>query len=383
MTPLQRDLPTLTSAETKGTGFASSVATQLQALGARLIGPATGGVGRVGGAGPSDHKAITIDGQTLMIPVYTHAAQGSPFTMRVDLTGLGATLFRGGHRLGRVTFPRTPRFYDLRTEDGVPYHKLATLHGNDVLATTVLQHCVRYGNRATSCQFCAIGQSLKGERTVAKKTPAQLAEVAAAAVRLDGVKHMVLTTGTPPSDDRGARVLSECTEAIRTAVDLPVQAQCEPPADLQWLRRMHDAGVATLGMHLEVVSEPVRARIMPGKAEVSVERYMQAFEFAVDVFGRGQVTTYILAGLGDSREEIVAMAARLARMGVYPFVVPFVPIAGTPLEHHPTPATDFMEDVLVRVSDAIASAGLRSQDIEAGCGRCGACSTLRARETQA
>ncbi len=55
------------------------------------------------------------------------------------------------------------------------------------------------------------------------------------------------------------------------------------------------------------------------------------------VFGRGQVSTYILAGLGDAPEAILAMAERLVGMGVYPFVVPFVPISGTPLESHSAP----------------------------------------------
>jgi biotin synthase-related radical SAM superfamily protein len=65
---------------------------------------------------------------------------------------------------------------------------------------------------------------------------------------------------------------------------------------------MRDAGIDTLGMHLEAVTPEVRARIMPGKASVPLSRYMEAFRAAVPVFGRGQVSTYILAGLGDSRE---------------------------------------------------------------------------------
>ncbi len=75
---------------------------------------------------------------------------------------------------------------------------------------------------------------------------------------------------------------------------------------------------------------------MPGKAQVSVERYFQAFEAAVPVFGRGQVSTYILAGLGDSREDILCRLrpADLASASI-PSSVPFVPISGTPLESHP------------------------------------------------
>jgi radical SAM protein (TIGR04043 family) len=358
----------------------SALLSELQARGARWLSARGPGLSRVGGAGPSDHKAVTLAGQTVMVPVFTQAAARSPFELREDLSAHGATLFRGGLRVTRVSFARTPRFYALSTADGVPYHQLATLHAEDVLATTVLQHCVRYGNRKSSCQFCAIGQSLEAGRTIAKKSPAQLAEVAKAAVELDGVRHMVMTTGTPPGEDRGARVLAECAAAISSAVALPLQAQCEPPADYAWFRRLHDAGVATLGMHLEAVTEEVRARIMPGKAEVSVKTYFEAFARAVDVFGRGQVTTYILAGLGDSSEAILSVCDRLIALGVYPFVVPFVPIAGTPLAAHPTPRPELMEQLLSALAARLGRARLASQDIKAGCGRCGACSTLRARE---
>jgi radical SAM protein (TIGR04043 family) len=119
---------------------------------------------------------------------------------------------------------------------------------------------------------------------------------------------------------------------------------------------------------------------MPGKAEVPVSVYLKAFAEAVRVFGRGQVSTYILAGLGDTREEILDMCLRLAKMGVYPFVVPFVPISGTALEHEPAPEPLFLRSTLDGVAAILADEGLKSADIKAGCGRCGACSTLKARE---
>jgi radical SAM protein (TIGR04043 family) len=143
---------------------------------------------------------------------------------------------------------------------------------------------------------------------------------------------------------------------------------------------MADAGVDALGMHIEAVTEAVRRRIMPGKAEVPLPTYLRAFEYAVGVFGRGQVSTYILAGLGDSREAIIAVCRELVALGVYPFVVPFVPIAGTPLEGHPAPDPEMLEEVLSELSGLLRSAGMRSTDVKAGCARCGACSTLRARE---
>ena len=349
---------------------------ELQSHGVRLADTKIGAQSRRGGAGPSDHKAVTIAGRTVMVPIHTAASHESPYmTRRADADGF-SVIERDGVYVGRISFPGQPRFYGLQTFDGIPYSKIAVLHSKDVLATTVLQTCIRYQSRTKTCQFCAIGQSLAAGRTVAHKTPEQLAEVARAAVLLDGVKHMVMTTGTPNATDRGAAVLCESAFAVKASVDLPIQAQCEPPDDDRWFERMRASGVDALGMHIEAVTPAIRERIMPGKASVPLERYMTAFEAAVPVFGRGQVSTYILAGLGDTSQAILEMASQLIARGVYPFVVPFVPISGTPLEDHPSPSPAFMHEILAPLAGMLREAGMRSDTIKAGCGKCGACSAL-------
>ncbi len=352
----------------------------MQSFGVRLVDPSAGAASRRGGAGPSDHKAITIDGMTVMAPVHTAPAFDSPYLVEKPDAFGRSRITRDGAVVAEASFPLGPKFYELTTAEGVPYRHIATLHGRDVLATTVLQTCIRYQSRTKTCQFCAIGQSLAAGRTIAHKTPAQLGEVAEAAVRLDGVRHMVMTTGTPKGADRGAVVLADSCVGVKARVNLPIQVQCEPPDDDAWFERLRTAGADALGMHLEAVSEPVRQRIMPGKATVSVERYFEAFAAAAPVFGRGQVSTYILAGLGDTAEEILAVCERLTALGVYPFVVPFTPISGTPLESHPTPPAAFMASILGPLARMLIASGLRSVDVKAGCAKCGACSSLAAYE---
>jgi radical SAM protein (TIGR04043 family) len=352
----------------------------LQSYGLRLNDLNAGLSARKGGAGPTDHKAITIGDRTIMVPVYTGAAKHSPFEATGPALDGSAILLRDGAPIARIKYPRQARFYALQTFDGIPYWKIAQLHSHDVLATTVLQNCIRYTDRATSCQFCAIGQSLAENRTIAHKTPEQLGEVARAAVLLDGVKHVVLTTGTPNVIDRGAAVLCESAAGIKAAIDIPIQAQCEPPRDHSWFEKMRAAGIDTLGMHLEAVTPEVRARIMPGKATVSMARYYDAFEASVKIFGRGQVSTYILAGLGDTAEAILAACEKLVAIGVYPFVVPFVPVSGTPLANAPAPTPEFMRSILPEIGRMVSAASIRSADIKAGCGKCGACSALASYE---
>jgi radical SAM protein (TIGR04043 family) len=358
---------------------------ELQSAGIAAADDAPGAPGRRGGAGPSDHRALSLAGATVMVPM--RPAGGSPFRLRVLAGAAGggagpqALLLREGEVVAEVALPESPRFYALRTADGVPYPKIALLHARRVLASTVLQSCVRYNDPDAACRFCAIGTSLKEGRTLARKTPAQLAEVAEAAVRLDGVEQLVLTTGTPATPDRGAAHLAASAAAVRAAVpSLPIQAQCEPPDDFAWFARLAAAGADALGMHIEAVEPEVRAAVMPGKAEVPVARYLDAFAAAVGVFGRGQVSTYLIAGLGDRASSLLALAARLVAMGVYPFVVPFVPIAGTPMAGHAPPPAAMMDGLYAEVARLLRAHGLSSAEMKAGCARCGACSALASYE---
>ncbi|MEM6691084.1 MAG: MSMEG_0568 family radical SAM protein [Planctomycetota bacterium] len=358
------------------TANSAELINRLQTEGVRLVQIGVGAPSRHGGAGPSDHKAMTIDGTTFMAPVHTTQASDSPYIALPPDSNGRSEVQCGGQWVGEVSFPKRPAFYDLETADGIPYWKIATLHSSDVLATTVFQTCLRYEKKSTACKFCAIGRSLREGRTIARKTPAQLAEVARAAVELDGVKHMVMTTGTPNRTDRGARALADCAQAIRRAVDLPIQAQCEPPDDDAWFHRMHEAGVDTLGMHLEVVNPQVRRRVLPGKCEVTLEDYFRAFESAVSVFGKAQVTTYIIAGLGDTAEEILQVSRQLIALGVYPFVVPLTPISGTPVQDTPAPSAEMMRSILQPLGRMLVEAGMTHDQVRAGCARCGACSAL-------
>lgn len=358
---------------------------ELQAAGLQLEqGQATGV--RRGGAGPSDHQALVVGGTTLMVPVLSPGARRSPFRLRVvpaeESAGPPRVLIeRDGIPVSEGGLTALPRFYGLSTADGTPYAKIALLHAGKVLASTVLQTCVRYADPAEACQFCAIGDSARGGRTVVRKSPEQLAEVAEAAVRLDGASQIVLTTGTPATSDRGAAHLAACTAAIKARVSIPVQVQCEPPEDPAWYERLRAAGVDSLGMHLEAVEPEVRARVLPGKARTPVEVYLGAFRAAVAVFGRGEVSTYLIVGLGDAPASVTAMAETLASLGVYPFVVPFVPLAGTPMAEVPSPTADVMKPIYEKVAASLHRHQLSSAATKAGCAKCGACSALASYES--
>lgn len=356
----------------------NEIVIDLQSLGARIEVPVADR-GRRGGAGPSDDKAFLLAGVAAMVPTLGEFAAQSPYAVVEEGEGC-YYLMRDGKRLMPIEFPERPRFYTLTTEEGIPYWQIAVLHGRDVLATTVFQRCIRWRREGERCQFCAIEVSLERGTTVAVKTPEQLAEVAEAAVRLDGVKHFVMTTGTVNYADKGARYLARCAQAIKAATDVAIQTQFEPPDDLDDLQLVRDAGVEAVGMHLESFDQSVRERVTPGKAQISVERYMEAYERAVEIFGRNQVSSYVIVGLGESPDSIIEGCRRLAEIGVYPFVVPLRPILDTPFERATPPDATVMARIYAEVAANNRKYGLSWQDSKAGCTRCGACSGLPAYE---
>jgi radical SAM protein (TIGR04043 family) len=216
-------------------------------------------VSRRAGAGPSDDGHVLLGGVGAAIPLNPR----SPYTVS------GGRLLLDGSDTGMgIEAVARPRFYDLATAEGIPYEKIARLHSANVLATTVVQTCSRY-EEDTRCRFCAIEASLAAGATIAVKTPVMLAEVVRAAVDLDGVTQMVMTTGTSTGRDRGAAHLARCVRAVREAVPgLPVQVQLEPPGDLASIQDLYDAGARSIGIHVESLDHAARLRWMPGKGSV-------------------------------------------------------------------------------------------------------------------
>src|ERR1700728_2188918 len=107
--PMKPTLPTAMPTE--------QLINELQSYGVRLVDPKAGHESRRGGAGPSDHKALTIDGMTVMVPVHTAPAFASPYVVdKPDALGR-SIITRDGVPLGSVSFPMRPRFYDRTTAD--------------------------------------------------------------------------------------------------------------------------------------------------------------------------------------------------------------------------------------------------------------------------
>jgi radical SAM protein (TIGR04043 family) len=348
---------------------------ELQSIGLRLEADLER---RSGGAGPSDAGMLWIDGVPATVPTSAAYVAESPYALRADDEGFG--IYRGTLRLAEARPAPQPSFYRMQTADGIPYWKIALMH-LDSLASTVLQTCAYWGN-SDQCQFCGIGLSLADGRTIAKKTPQMLAEVAVAAKELDGAVDATLTTGSTATPDRGALYVAKCANAVKEAAGLPVQVQFEPPADLDVINQVRDLGVDSVGIHVETFDPQVLARVAPGKARWGIEGYFAAWQRAVEVFGAGQVSTYVILGLGEDPAVTVESCKRAVDMGVYPFIVPLRPVPGTILGESVPPAREYVESIYRQVIPHMLRRGMTAAGVTAGCARCQACSGMAALEHQ-
>ncbi|MBW1988741.1 MAG: radical SAM protein [Deltaproteobacteria bacterium] len=338
-----------------------------QSLGVRV--PA-GAPGRRGGAGPSEGVTLLVSGRALCVPAFSGYVAQSPLSLE-DLEG-ETWLCDAGKPVARAEVSCGGRFETRTTGTGERLSRHALLHGTDCLATTVFQTCVHWP-RGSQCAFCGIRASLDAGTAVEQKSPPVLARAAALARDLDGATHAVLTTGGFGRDVRKLAILCACVEAV-AGEGLAVHVQVEPPEDPGVLEMLASSGARTIGLHLESPDPDVLSRVAPAKAAMGKEAFLRAWRRAVDRFGENQVSTFYLAGLGETPDALLDGVRMAADLGVFPLVVPFRPVPGNQMAHSRPPSPEVLEDLYPKAGEILSRAGLHSQRSLAGCVRCGACS---------
>src|SRR3989339_712642 len=241
--------------------------TEIQSLGIRVHKDIQG---RKGGAGPAEGKSFIIGGIPVNAPIAGHYVSHSPFSLEaLEVMDNSYVLLRHGKTVSSLDVVPDPAFYSQSTRDGVGFRNIALLHGRDCLASTVLQQCVHW-KQFKKCGFCSTETSLRNKETIARKSPEQLAEVAKAAFDMDGISHMVLTSGT--GDPAGSEItyLADCVRAVKAVADIPVQVQFAPPDNLDLIDALKEAGADAVGIHVESFDLKVLARIAPAKAEIGM-----------------------------------------------------------------------------------------------------------------
>jgi radical SAM protein (TIGR04043 family) len=329
---------------------------------------------RRGGAGPTGgiHLKILPDSEA-NVPVVGDFVDSSPYYL--DQINGEYWVFRDDVAMAQVELMGMAKFYEHKTSTGIPMQKIGLLHCPTTFATTLLQTCVFWEDERR-CKFCGIELTLKDRSTVGFKNAKSLVETILLAKELDGISNIVFTSGVAKDEEKALGKYAEICSEVKKATGLPIQLQIIPPENLTWLQRLKDSGVDALGVHIETFDPEVFEKITPGKARIGFNKYVETWKEGVNVFGRWQVSTYVLVGLGERLETIIEGTALCANIGVYPFIVPFRPIAGTPMENVKPPRPEVMEYVYTEAARILSKYEGGSKSSRAGCVSCGECSAL-------
>ena len=141
-----------------------------------------------------------------------------------------------------------------------------------------------------------------------------------------------------------SRVFSDIVslvEALKRIAVVPVSVSCQP-LNGENIRRLAAAGVDRIGIALDAATETLFDKVKGAGVlgPYTWSDQLNLLRDAVEVFGRGNVSTHLIVGLGESEEELVRMVQGCVDMGVLPALFAFTPIRGTALEKQAQPAVE-------------------------------------------
>ncbi|TFG15114.1 MAG: radical SAM protein [Promethearchaeota archaeon] len=335
--------------------------------------------GRKGGAGPLGGRYFILEDHQTLVNV---ALWDSPEKSNLILNKKKGDFFEVYNKLedqfyGKFKLVPNPEYYNpkFKTTDGIEMKKIALVHGIDCLASTIYQKC-KYWACGEACKFCGIELSLKYNTTIEEKNYQQMNEVIAQAKREGRCNHMTLTSGTEDSVDKGIKRYIELLRGIKAEnPELPLHIQIEPIEDLFYINQLKEAGADTIGIHIEILDEEIRKIITPGKANIPYELFEKNWNHALDIFGKNQVSTFILTGFEDPYEDFLLDLEKIVSLGVIPFITPVRSIPG--MKDLPTTNYNILMDKYIRAAKMMKEYGVNPLENKAGCVRCGGCSAIK------
>jgi len=136
-------------------------------------------------------------------------------------------------------------------------------------------------------------------------------------------------TSAVPSHLTVEELNDEMTQAVRAlrkewGDEIPIGvSSC--PCSRRSIERLRESGTSEIRINLETFNEDLHRVICPKKP---LDLILASLEDAVDIFGRNEVSSSIIVGLGETDADIEQGVETLCRMGIVPTLYPLDPIPG-------------------------------------------------------
>jgi biotin synthase len=125
-----------------------------------------------------------------------------------------------------------------------------------------------------------------------------------------------------------------CNEGVKFPLSVSSQ-----PLTFNQLSMLKKAGIDRISIPLDA-STPSLFTGIKGSAVGGPYRWskhVEAIKAAVQVLGKGNVSTHFIVGLGERDDELLPTIQKMVDLGVYPSLFAFTPVRGTRLEEKNPP----------------------------------------------
>jgi biotin synthase len=219
---------------------------------------------------------------------------------------------------------------------------LGLMKGNlDASPTTVYLLTYRKGKCNANCAFCPQAKNSKGRDDMLSRVTwpsfptVQVVDGIGDTVKNGKIKRVCIQALNYPAVFHD--VLSVIS-SINSRCTVPVSVSCQPISS-EIMKRLAAAGVERIGVPLDAANEEIFDKVKGKHADGPYDwnKQLRILENAVKIFGKGNVTTHLIAGLGETEKDMIRIIQRCIDTGVYPGLFAFTPIPGTALESSTPP----------------------------------------------
>lgn len=230
-------------------------------------------------------------------------------------------------------------FYGLRVKKGVSYDKGEfELHVKDdggyslthqgepfldeVTLEPVVHHCPGQAfytldpRCAYRCAFCASPRLPRNEYK--KRTPEEIAANTLKEYTEGRIVSVSLTSGVYEGDiQKEVDDFVDYIRAIRTAVP-DIRIGIEPYVSTEeQVKALKDAGADEIKLNIQAATPEIFAKVCP---DLDRDNILRCIKAAVKYFGPGRVTSNIIFGMGETREELEKCMETICEFGALPTV---------------------------------------------------------------
>ncbi|MBX5328874.1 MAG: radical SAM protein [Candidatus Bathyarchaeota archaeon] len=211
----------------------------------------------------------------------------------------------------------------------------------DAAPTTIYLMTYREGKCSANCGFCPQARKSRGRADMLSRvswptfTIEQVLDGIENAVENGKVKRVCIQALNYPQVFND---LIAIVKAIHRRVGVPISISCQP-LNSENLRRLAKAGAERVGIPLDAATEELFNKVkgIDAGGPYNWKQQFGLLNEAVNVFGKGKVSTHLIVGLGETEKEMVHALQTCVDMGVLPALFAFTPISGTALENKAQP----------------------------------------------